>query len=84
MNLKELRENFERHVNNVSIEQFERELVEAGINNCPDVQETHMLELPSEIILAVQVDERKAFWGTTIYSQPPKGVGVEGDNRRVA
>lgn len=36
MNLKDLREDFEEHINNISNEQFEQELFEAGIENCND------------------------------------------------
>jgi|688.fasta_scaffold653321_2 hypothetical protein len=33
MELKELRESFENHVNSISMEQFKMELIEAGGNN---------------------------------------------------
>lgn len=37
ISLRELRGSFEKHVNRISIEQFEKELVEAGIDNCQDL-----------------------------------------------
>ena len=84
MNLKELRESFESHVKSVSTEQFEKELIEAGIESCPDAQEIPMVELPTEILIVASVYEHAVFWGDTIYSKSTKGVNVEGNARRVA
>ena len=70
MDLKEITKILIEHLSNINDEQFEKELIEAGIERCPDITGSE------EILPVYEVEHKETAWGYSIYFIPKGGMRV--------